>query len=157
MTPLLRALVFAGLSSALLGAACESPPPAAPVTKPAAPAPAPPPAPPPRALSICERNPKPTTGGDATAIASFETFSRGWIEKMRRVGAARGVAGRKRIRDAYEMQLRPTQSAQAPYVGVLYYCEIGLTCTAAVESSCKESTTTVVTEMFRYQAGKWVF
>ena len=153
MTPLLRALVVTGLSLTPFGAACESPPPAQPVANPAAPAPAPPP----HVLSICDRNAKPTTGDDAKTIASFEAFSRDWIEKMRRVGAARGVAGRKRIRDAYEMELRPTQSAQAPYIGVLRYCEIGLSCTAAAESSCREATSTVVTEMFRYQAGKWVF
>jgi hypothetical protein len=141
MTLVLRALSSAALCVALLGAACERPPP---------------PAPPPRILTICERDAKPITGGDPAIAASFEAFSRGWIEKMKRVSVARGTARRTRIRDTYEMQLRRTGSAPTPYVGVLQYCEIGLSCASASESSCAEATSTVVTEMFRYQGGQWI-
>ena len=149
MAPLLRSLVFAGLSLAPLGAACESLPPTPSVENPAAPAPAPPPL----VISICDRNAKPTTGDDAKTIASFEAFSRDWIEKMRRVGAARGLAGRKRIRDAYEMELRPTRSAQAPYIGVLRYCEIGLSCAAAGEPDAISKTAVISVNADFFMAG----
>ena len=141
MALFLRALSLAALCVALLGAACERPPPPAPL---------------PRILTICERDAKPITGGDPAIAASFEAFSRGWIEKMKRVSVARGTARRTRIRDTYEMQLRPTGSPRAPYVGVLQYCEIGLSCGSASESSCVEASSTVVTELFRYQGGQWI-
>ena len=154
MKPVLRALAFSWLVLTPLVAACESPAPAAVVAPPATAAPASPPA---VELSICQRDAKPTSGGDTSSIASFEAFSRNWIDKMKAIAAARGIAGRKRLRNTYEMQLRPTGSAKAPYVGVLHYCEIALACASAEEASCKAVSSVVVTEMFRYQAGQWVY
>jgi hypothetical protein len=158
MKPRLRALPIRVLALAgVLLAACAAPaPPPARVV-------APPEAttivmPPPKDLSICQRDAKPTTGGDAAITASFESFSRDWIHKMRAVAAARAAtAGHKRIRDPYEMELRPTGSAQAPYVGILSYCELALKCSGAAASSCEATASTVVKEMFRYQSGKWVY
>jgi hypothetical protein len=152
MSSLARASLCSVLALAALALACasEAPPPPRVV--------APPDAttivmPPPKDLSICQRNAKPTTGGDAATIGSFEGFSRGWIAKMR----AAATAGPKQIRDVYEMELRPTGSAQAPYVGILTYCEVAMQCAGAGQTSCKPSSSTVVKEMFRYQAGQWVY
>jgi hypothetical protein len=113
--------------------------------------------PPPAEVSICQRAARPTTGGDAATIASFETFSRAWMEKMRAVSRARFSIERKRLLHAYEMELRKTGSATAPFVGVLSYCEITLSCGGAAESTCKPAASTLVKEMFRYQAGQWVY
>lgn len=114
--------------------------------------------PPPKDLSICQRAAKETRGADAATNASFESFSHGWIQKMRAVAAARATsASRKSIRNTYEMELRPTGSAQAPYVGILSYCELSLQCTSPAENTCKAASSTVVKEMFRYQAGQWVY
>jgi hypothetical protein len=150
--PLVLALAFAALS------ACESAPPP-PVERVVAP-----PAattivtPPPAELTICQRDAKPTSGGDAVTVASFEEFSRGWVKKMRDVANAKASAtARTTIRNSFEMELRPTNSAQAPYVGVLTYCEIGNSCTSLAPHTCTARTSTVVKEMFRYQAGKWVY
>jgi hypothetical protein len=154
-----RPLFLLGLAFITLAAACESAPPPAPVERVVAP----PEAttivtPPPAELSICQRAARPISGGDAATAASFETFSRGWVEKMRGVANARATAAsRTTIRDTFEMELRATNSAQAPYVGVLSYCEIGNACTSIAAHSCKPRTSTVVKEMFRYQAGKWVY
>ena len=152
----LRALSFAWSLLTPFSVACESPGPAALVAPPTTAAPAPAPTPPPE-LSICQRDAKPTSGADSSTIASFEAFSRTWIDKMKAIAAARGVAGRKRLRNTYEMQLVPTGSEQAPYVGVLHYCEVALSCTSAEEASCTAVSSVVVTEMFRYQAGQWVY
>ena len=150
----LRALAFTWSFLMPFVAACESPAPAALGAPPATAAPAPPLV---AELSICQRDAKPTSGADSSTIASFEAFSRTWIDKMKAIAAARGIAGRKRLRNTYEMQLRPTGSAKAPYVGVLHYCEIALACASAEEASCKAVSSVVVTEMFRYQAGQWVY
>jgi hypothetical protein len=150
-----RATALAWLTLASFACAPPPPPPPRVVAPPEAPAIV---MPPPKEVSICQRPARPTTGGDAATAASFEAFSRGWIEKMRAVGTARAaIAGRKRIRDAYEMELRPTSSAQAPYVGILSYCELALECASPAETSCKAVSSTVVKEMFRYQGGKWVY
>lgn len=149
----LLALVFVSLA-----VACESAPPPAPprvVAPPEAPALV---TPPPADLSICQRAAKPTAGADAATIASFETFSRDWIAKMRAVADARASAtARATIRNTYEMELRATGSSAAPFVGVLSYCEIAHQCTSLAAASCKPASSTVVKEMFRYQAGKWVY
>jgi hypothetical protein len=47
----------------------------------------------------------------------------------------------RRVRD----ELRPTGNAQAPWVGLLRYCEQ------------TPSKSTIVTEIFRYQANKWMY
>jgi hypothetical protein len=113
--------------------------------------------PPPAEVTICQRDARPTRGGDAAATASFEQFSREWIAKMRSVASARFATERKRLRNTYEMELRATGHTEAPWVGVLSYCEITLHCSADAEASCRPSSSTVVKEMFRFQAGKWVY
>jgi hypothetical protein len=151
-TPLPALLAFAALA---FSCASEPPPPPRVVAPPEATTIV---MPPPKDLSICQRSAKPTTGGDATTIGSFEGFSRDWIGKMRTIATARAsTAGPKQIRDVYEMELRPTGSAQAPYVGILTYCEVALHCSGAGQTSCKPSSSTVVRELFRYQAGQWVY
>jgi len=110
--------------------------------------------PPPAAASICQRNARPTAGDDPVVVASFEQFSRDWIAKMNALAKARFATDRKQLREAYEMELRPTGSSLAPYVGVLSYCEFTLQC---ADVSCKPKSSTVVKELFRFQAGKWVY
>jgi hypothetical protein len=123
-----------------------------------APAPPAPPPPPPRAFTVCDGAVKPTPAvSDAKAAASFQTFSKGWITKLRNAAAKRKAVARTRILDVLETELRPTGNAQAPFVGVLRYCEQKLSCASAAEASCSPASNSVVTELFRYQGGKWVY
>ena len=159
MRALLRSLLVLVSLFGGLGATCGGSPP--PVS--AAPRVVAPPAatelvmPPPADVSICQRDANPTSGADTATIASFESFSRDWITKMRTIAAARFPTERKRLRQTYEMELRSTGSTQAPYVGVLSYCEVTMECASPIEASCKPMASTVVKEMFRYQAGQWVY
>ncbi|MBM4382505.1 MAG: hypothetical protein FJ091_03955 [Deltaproteobacteria bacterium] len=158
MTTPPRPLLLAALACVWLAAACESAPPPAPERVVAPPDATSIVTPPPKELSICQRGAKPTSGGDAATVASFEAFSQMWVKKMRDIANAKASAtSRTTIRDTFEMELRPTSSAQAPYVGVLTYCEIGNSCTSLAPHTCKPRTSTVVKEMFRFQAGKWVY
>jgi len=136
------------LGSSLLAAACQVPP----WTSPA-------PAPPERELSLCERPARPAaTAHDPKVEASFRAFASAWLEKMRKAGAAKNApGGRRQILDAFETELRPTGNQQAPWVGLLRYCEQALRCTGTSTTSCQPSKSTVVTEIFRFQAGKWVY
>lgn len=153
------AFSLAVASLGLVGATCggSTPPPAAPAR-----VVAPPPAtelvlPPPAEVTICQRDARPTSGGDAATTVSFEQFSRDWVTKMKTIARARFATEKKRLRETYEMELRATGSAVAPWVGVLSYCEVTLQCAGAAESSCKPTSSTVVKEMFRLQGGKWVY
>jgi hypothetical protein len=105
------------------------------------------PAPPERALSLCERPARPAAKlHDPKIEASFRTFASTWVEKMRKAGAAKNAPGGfRKIRDAFETELRPTGNEQAPWVGLLRYCE---------QTASKS---TIVTEIFRFQAGKWQY
>jgi len=155
MRPTARACALL-LSPLAFLAACGSPAPPAPARV-VAPAEAPAiVTPPPAAVTICQRDAKPTTGANSATIASFETFSHKWVAKMKEVAAARATAtARTTLRNTYEMELRATGSAQAPFVGVLTYCEIAMKCTSA--QMCQPASSTVVKEMFRYQGGTWVY
>jgi hypothetical protein len=147
-----RSLALLLLGCSLLTAACQ------PQTQ-TPPQPAAAPAPPQRGLTICDRPPKPAaTPADPKVEASFRAFARTWVGKMGKAGAAKGAAGgRKRIRDEFETELRPTGSKQAPWVGLLRYCEETLRCTSASAASCQVSKSTAVTEIFRLEAGKWTY
>ena len=110
-------------------------------------APAPAPAPPKRELNLCERPGRPAAKlHDPKVEASFRAFAGTWLAKMRKAGAAKNAPGGARtIRDAFETELRPTGNKQAPWVGLLRYCE---------QTASKS---TIVTEIFRFQGGKWQY
>ena len=96
---------------------------------------------------------------DPAVESSFREFGGAWVQKMRTIRATyTGASGeRKRIGAEHELELRRTSSVQAPYVGVLRYCESDLRCTGAAEATCSVGKSTVVTELFRYQGGKWIY
>jgi hypothetical protein len=140
-------LLAAGV--ALLLIACEAAPPAAPP-------PTPPPPPPP--LTVCDGAVKATpAASDPKIVTSFEAFSKSWISKLRSAALKRPASERSRILDAFETELRPTGSKQAPWIGILRYCQQRLRCTSAAEATCSPAASSIVTELFRYQGGKWVY
>jgi len=90
--------------------------------------------------------------------ASFRAFARTWLEKLREGGVATDApGGHTQIRDEFEIELKPTGSQQAPWVGVLRYCEEELHCTGANATSCQPWKSRAVTEIFRFQAGEWMY
>ena len=91
--------------------------------------------------TLCERPARPAaSAGDPAVTASFRAFADSWLERLRK---ARAGAERE-IGDEVETELRPTGDARSPWVGVLRYCERG------------PGGNTVVSELFRYEAGEWV-
>ena len=125
------------LAASLLAAACASPPP---------PPPAEPPPPEPGS-TICERPPRLAPAPADPAIeASFRAFARDWLAKLKEAGDAEDApGGRRQIRDEFEIELRPTRSELAPWVGILRYCALGVRASEAVS------------EIFRFQEGEWVY
>jgi hypothetical protein len=99
------------------------------------------------------------------AERSFNEFAKGWMQKMARVETqnrahpkvASGVASYRGYTDDFQIELKPTGSNTAPWVGILRYNELLYTCADQLAKSCSPSKTTRVTEIFRFQGGKWIY
>ena len=105
----------------------------------------------------------------AKAEHSFDQFAQRWIQKMetveqgkrRQARASRtGRKGKVQYRaypGAFKTRLRPTGYARAPFVGVLEYAEELMVCEPGRSGTCRAAGRTPVTEVFRYQNGRWVY
>jgi hypothetical protein len=105
-------------------------------------------------------------GGETRARASFERFAQSWMDKVRRLeednrrhptvkpGAQGTTVTYRGYGDDFTTELRPTGHPVAPYVGLLRYTEHVYSC---VEGSCAIASTIPVTEIFRFQDGRWVY
>lgn len=97
---------------------------------------------------------------DPEAKASFERFSRDWMGKMQRAGdanranAARTGSGYTDYGDDYRVELKSTGHAAAPYVGILRYQQFKC---ATSTPNCEGARRSPVTEIFRFQNGRWVY
>ena len=103
------------------------------------------------------------------AERSFDDFAKTWMQKMARaesqnrtkpklepLGGAM-VASYRGYEDGYAIELKPTGSATAPWVGILRYHELTYTCADKSTGSCAPSKKMRVTEIFRFQGGKWIY
>jgi len=103
------------------------------------------------------------------AQLALSDFAKTWMGKMEnneaqnrlrptvRPGATQSVITYRGISDDYKVELRPTGHPNAPYVGILRYTEQVYTCSAGASSNCSVASSVPVTEIFRYQAGRWVY
>ncbi len=93
----------------------------------------------------------------AKASAAFERFSEGWLSDLRARGKQARRAGQNHSGpgEDYQVELRPTGKARAPYVGILRYSEHRVRCQGA--GNCQRVATQRVSEIFRFQNGKWVY
>jgi hypothetical protein len=103
------------------------------------------------------------------AERSFDDFAQTWMQKMASAEsqnrtkpklAPQGgttVASYRGYESDYAIELKPTGSATAPWVGILRYHELTYTCADKSTSSCAPSKKMRVTEIFRFQGGKWVY
>jgi hypothetical protein len=93
------------------------------------------------------------------AEASFQSFAAEWMKKMSAAEAhAKKTAAGGAYRgydDDFKVELKPTGSSSAPYVGLLRYQEHQ--CAAGGGAVCKVTSTTAVTEIFRFQGGRWIY
>lgn len=81
---------------------------------------------------------------------SFKGFAADWL----RVAAREG--GREnRIGKGWEFEVRPTRSQQAPWVGILRYSEEHWSCRKG--KKCRLEDRDIVSEIFRFQDGRWVY
>ena len=110
--------------------------------------------------------PASVANGDEGARASFQHFAQAWMGKFKQleaenrrkpqVQAASGgtTTTYRGYGDDFSIELRATGHAAAPYIGLLRYQELLYSC---VQESCSVASTAPVTEIFRFQNGKWQY
>ena len=112
--------------------------------------------------------PAPSHGAQKRAEASLQKFATGWMQGLERHEARnkqqpklvwRGgsqVAQYMGWDEGVRIEVRPTGRASAPYVGILRYTEVTYVC-AQGGGSCRAARRTPITEIFRFQNGKWIY
>jgi hypothetical protein len=107
--------------------------------------------------------------GRERAGRAFESFASEWMAKMEnaerqnrsRPKAASNGSGQhftyRGYGSEFETELKPTGHPAAPYVGLLRYREELYTCSDKATKNCSVSTHTPVTEIFRFQNGRWIY
>ncbi len=105
----------------------------------------------------------------ASAEAAFQEFARDFMAKVRsqeererhkpRVAAGPGnaVFTYRGYGEDFRTEMRPTGQAAAPYVGLLHYTEHVYSCRDMKGGSCTVASSVPVTEIFRYQRGRWSY
>ena len=105
----------------------------------------------------------------ARAEESFQRFVQRWMQKVRALelkhrsnptvsdGASRPLVTYRGYGNDYSVELRPTGHARTPYVGLLHYTEHVFSCETMEAENCRIASTVPVTEIFRYQNGRWTY
>jgi hypothetical protein len=102
-------------------------------------------------------------------LRSFKSFASSWMDKMERVETrnrtspqirpqgARNLITYKGYGGDFEIEIKHTGYAKAPFVGVLRYKVQLFTCADEGATRCRIASTVPVTEIFRFQDGRWVY
>ncbi len=106
---------------------------------------------------------------DERARSSFSEFARSWMAKMAeheaqnrknptiQPGLSENTVTYRGIGEDFTVELRPTGHPAAPFVGILRYHEQVYNCNGVDASKCSVSSSLPVTEIFRYQGGRWIY
>ncbi len=103
------------------------------------------------------------------AAAALDAFASEWMDRMERVeddnrrkpsvvrGPGAPEVSYRGYTDDFRVELRPTGYPGAPFVGLIRYGEQLFTCADPGATRCGVKHTTPVTEIFRFQNGRWVY
>jgi hypothetical protein len=106
---------------------------------------------------------------DERARTSFSDFARSWMVKMAeneaqnrenptvQPGPSENILTYRGFGEDFTLELRPTGHPSAPFVGILRYNEQVYSCEGANASKCSVVSSLPVTEIFRYQGGRWIY
>ena len=109
----------------------------------------------------------PADAGRMRAETSFAQFAADWMAKVRALeqrhrnnptveqGGDEPRISFRGYGDDYTIELRPTGNVRAPYVGLLRYTEHVYNCPDKEVERCKVASSVPVTEIFRFQNGRW--
>jgi hypothetical protein len=93
------------------------------------------------------------------ALRSLERFAESWMGELHRMeaqGRANGTrqGGYRGFGPGYAVTLKATGNPRAPWVGLIRYAEHEYACRTA---GCSRSASRNVTEIFRFQGGRWIY
>ena len=106
------------------------------------------------------------------ADESFDQFARFWMDSVQELGVPahpaimiddvslhdrNGVVTIRRYANEFTTELRKTSRDGAEYVGILHYNESIFNCREDDTENCSEPSTVPVTEIFRYDEGRWIY
>jgi len=106
---------------------------------------------------------------DEQARVSFAEFARSWMAKMGEAeaqnrknptvqpGPSENLVTYRGFGEDFTVELRPTGQPAAPFVGILRYNEQVYNCDRLDASKCTVASSLPVTEIFRYQGGRWIY
>ena len=99
----------------------------------------------------------------------FQKFAKTWMANVQRLqtqergkptvrASAGGTQSSYRgYSEDFSVELRPTGHPSAPYVGLLRYTELMYSCPSAAATDCTVASKVPVTEIFRYENGRWSY
>jgi len=99
----------------------------------------------------------------------FHQFAKTWMAKVQRLqtqernkptvraGSNGTQVSYRGYGEDYSVELRPTGHPSAPFVGLLRYTELMYSCPSASSKDCSVSSRVPVTEIFRYENGRWSY
>jgi len=99
----------------------------------------------------------------------FQQFTKTWMANVQRLqtqdrgkqtvrASAGGTQSSYRgYSEDFTVELRPTGHPSAPYVGLLRYTELMYSCPSAGAADCTVASRVPVTEIFRYENGRWSY
>jgi len=98
------------------------------------------------------------------ASSAFDSFTSTWMTQLAAASAlqpvaAGAVASRtyRKYTGEFTKEVKPTGVPSNPFVGVLRYVEEEYSCSDAARTQCSLVSTMPVTEIFRFQNGRWVY
>ena len=106
---------------------------------------------------------------DERARTSFSDFAHSWMAKMAenetqnrknptvQPGPSENTITYRGFGEDFTVELRPTGHPSAPFVGILRYNEQVYSCEGVSASKCSVISSLPVTEIFRYQGGRWIY
>ena len=116
------------------------------------------------ATALAEPPAKVSDAGRSRAEDQFHQFAKKWMANVQRLQTQDkgkptpdGLSTRRGYGDDYSIELRPTGHPSAPYVGLLRYTELMYSCPSPGATDCSVSSRVPVTEIFRYENGRWSY
>jgi len=106
---------------------------------------------------------------DESALSSFSEFAKKWMAKMEtnearnrenptvQPGPSQNLVTYRGFGEDFTVELRATGQPSSPFIGILRYSEQIYSCREVVASNCSVASSLPVTEIFRYQSGRWIY
>ena len=109
------------------------------------------------------------SAADESVLSSFSEFAKKWMSKMEinearnrenptvQPGPSQNLVTYRGFGEDFTVELRATGKSSSPFIGILRYSEQIYSCREVVASNCSVASSAPVTEIFRYQSGRWIY